>query len=485
MATPIPNNRATFTLDEIVAATGGVRVGDATGDRSVCGVSIDSRTVEPGSLFVAVRGENQDGARFLPDAVARGAGALLVARGDAVAGTASIEVDDTTRALGDLAAYHRKRWGGVVVAITGSAGKTTTKELTAGALSALDRRVHKTVGNLNNQFGVPMTLFQVGLEHDTAVLELGTSGVGEIARLGEIARPDVAIVLLAALAHTAGIGTLAEVADEKASLWRSLDARGTAIVNADDSELTLRLRKDVSTLSFGSVSGAQVRLLDAKLTAGGTEARIAVHGAGELTLTLRLLGHAAALDSCAAIAAAIALRGQLGLSETVQRACRGIAEVEPTAGRMARHATKAGVTICDDSYNANPSSLALALESVRAIAEALNGRAIAVLADMKELGSYSQAEHARAGELAVKLGFDVLVGCGPEMAHATSAAARLAAGRLAVHHTRIAHVLEPLDAVPIVQSFCRKGDVVLVKGSRSMAMERVVAALSERFGGAA
>jgi UDP-N-acetylmuramoyl-tripeptide--D-alanyl-D-alanine ligase len=371
------------------------------------------------------------------------------------------------------------------VAITGSAGKTTTKELTAGALAGLGRRVLKTVGNLNNQFGVPMSLFCAGPEHDTAVLELGTSAPGEIARLGEIVQPDVAIVLLAALAHTAGLGTLDAVADEKASLWRALAPRGTAIVNADDAELSRRTRKDVQTLAFGRADGAQVRLLDSTLSVSGTRVRIAIHGIGEVELSLRLLGHAAAFDACAAIAAALALRGESDLQSAVGQAVLGLATVEPTPGRMMSIATQLGVTICDDTYNANPPSVALGLETLKALSADTNGRSIAVLADMKELGSHSHAEHARCAELAVRLGIDVLVGCGPEMAHGTSAAARIAAGRLAVHPTRIAHVLEPLDAVPMVQSLCRKGDVVLVKGSRSMAMERVVAALVDRFGGAA
>jgi len=489
MATPIPQNRVRFTLSEIAATCAGRVVagqGVDLAELTVAGVAIDSRAVEPGCLFVAVRGESQDGARFIPDALTRGAAALLVPTGAAgPENIPRIEVDDPTRALGELAAFHRRRWAGRVVAITGSAGKTTTKELTAGALSGLGARVLKTAGNLNNQFGVPMTLFAVTSEHDIAVLELGTSGPGEIARLGEIAQPDVVIVLLAALAHTAGLGTLEAIADEKASLFQALAADGTAIVNGDDAELMKRVRKDVTTLSFGTAESAQVRLLSSALRLSGTSAKVAVDGLGEVEPTLRLLGQAAAFDACAAIAAAIALRGRSDLATVVQAAISGMAFVEPTPGRMQSFATKASIHIIDDSYNANPRSLALGLQTLKALSDATGGRSVAVLADMKELGSFSQGEHVQAGELAVRLGIDVLVGCGAEMAHATSAAARLAGGRLAVHPTRIAHLMEPLDAVSMLLTLCRKGDVVLVKGSRSMAMERVVAALVEKLGGAA
>jgi UDP-N-acetylmuramoyl-tripeptide--D-alanyl-D-alanine ligase len=477
VATPIPHNDARFTLAEIVAATGGHLI-DGSPAHVVTGVAIDSRAATQGALFVAIRGASQDGGRFIPQAVSAGASALLVQRGERRPdGVPAIEVEDTTRALGDLAAFHRKRWAGRVVAITGSAGKTTTKELTAGALAGLGLRVLKTAGNLNNQFGVPMMLFCLADEHDIAVLEVGTSGPGEIARLGEICRPDVAVVLLAALAHTEGLVSLEAVADEKASLWQALNVSGAAIVNDDDAELKKRWRKDVKTFSFGGRSGVTVQLEHAVLSASGTQARINIQGHGVREVALRLVGHAAATDAAAALAVVVALGGD------VEKAIAGLAKVPPTPGRMALTQTRAGVTVCDDSYNANPRSMALGLTTLKSLA--LNGRSIAVIADMKDLGRFSQAEHVRLGELAVRLGIDVLVGCGAEMAHATSAAARLSAGRLAPHPTRVAHVHAPADAISIVQSLCRQGDVVLVKGSRAMAMETVADALTQRFGGSA
>lgn len=471
MATPIPRNQASFTVDEIVRATSGQSKADSA--LRVRGVAIDSRAVVAGGAFIAIRGEQRDGAQYLPLATANGAALVIVAEGTIVPeGVACVFVADTTRALGDLARFHRARWGKAVIAITGSAGKTTTKELTAAALCGLGEHVLKTTGNLNNQFGVPMTLLCVEDTHDVAVLELGTSGRGEIARLAEIARPDVAVVVLAALAHTAGIGTLDDVADEKASLWSALSAQGTAIVNADDAALLARVRSDVRTLSFGLAESADVRLVSADLTLDGTELALRLDSVTH-AFTLRLLGDAAALDAAAALASVLALRG----TSAIARAIEGLSRALPTPGRMALARTDSGTFVIDDSYNANPSSAELALSSLVKLARVSNGRSLAVLGDMLELGDESAREHARIGELAVRLGVDVLVGCGRQMAFATSRAARLSAGRLAPHPTRVVHVVDCQHAVPIVKSLARAGDVMLVKGSRGMAMERVVAQL--------
>ena len=479
MATPIPRNTARFTVQEITHATGGQLV---RGEPSlgVVGVCLDSRAVTEGALFVAARGEQQDGARFLGASLAQGAKAVLVHADTPLPegltipeGVAVIAVADTTRALGDLAHFHRKRWGGTVVAITGSAGKTTTKDLTAAAFSALAARVLKTEGNLNNQFGVPMTLFCLSRDHDLAVLELGTSGRGEIARLGEICAPDVAVVLLAALAHTAGIGSLEDVATEKSSLFRALGSKGIGVVNADDPNLMARVRADVRMLTFGASEGADVRLVSSQLDVKGTRAVVAC--AGEVrTLDLPLVGHAAALDATAALAAVLALHGEDALDD----AAAGLERVAPAGSRMEVHTGPDGVFLIDDTYNANPKSVALSLDTLKELARARGSRAIAVVGDMLELGAHSQREHAKLGEHAVRAGIDVFVGAGSEMAHATSTAARLAAGRLAPHPTRVVHVMAPLDAVAIVRSLWRAGDVVLVKGSRSMAMERVFAELA-------
>ncbi len=473
MATPIPRNHVRFTLSEIAQATGGSLVGE---DREIEGVAIDSRAVAPGALFVAVRGASQDGAAYIPAALSAGAAALLVHRGTQLeSDLPRVEVDDTTRALGALGALHRKRWGHSVVAITGSVGKTTTKDLTAAAFAATAMHVHKTTGNLNNQFGVPMTLLGLSSEHDLGVLEVGTSGPGEIAALGKLVQPDVAAVLVAAAAHTEGLGTVSAVADEKASLFGTLRAGGKGVVNVDDPELSARTPHDLPRVSFGTSEHAQVRLVSARLRADGTEVVVEIKGFGELTLTLGLIGYAAALDACAALACVLALRGENALLA----ASAGLANVQPAPGRMAPRRLQRGVVVIDDTYNANPRSAQVSLETLKELTSAPEKRSIAILSDMKELGALSQVEHARIGEFCVRNGIDMLVGCGPEMVHATALAARLAAGRLAPYPTRVVHVFDPLDAIRVVRSFWRSGDVVLVKGSRSMQMERVVSGLCQ------
>jgi UDP-N-acetylmuramoyl-tripeptide--D-alanyl-D-alanine ligase len=480
MATKIPDNAAAFTLDEVASAVAGTLVSGEP-SREVVGVIIDSRRVKAGSLFVAIRGGAHDAARFLPDVVSAGAAAVLVHPGTSVpAGVAVIEVADTTRALGDLARHHRRRWGRTLVAITGSAGKTTTKELTALAFRSLGRRVLATTGNLNNQIGVPMTLFELTAEHDLAVLEEGTSARGEIARLGAISEPSIAMVLLAAAAHTEGIGDVDAVADEKASLFHALSPDGVQLVNADDARLLVRLRSDVAALRFGHAAGVDVRLASATVGARGTRVEIAC-GAETHSAELPIFGEALALDAAGALSAVIAVEGVAALGPALD----SLRSFRAAPGRMALVETQRGPLIIDDTYNANPSSVISSLGTLVALAQARGGRSVAVLGDMKELGQVSLAEHARIGEHAVRAGVSVLVGCGPEMAHATSAAARLASGRLAVHPTRVAHVVDPREAVRVVGSMIGPGDAVLVKGSRSMEMERVVEALVSASGGVA
>jgi UDP-N-acetylmuramoyl-tripeptide--D-alanyl-D-alanine ligase len=320
-----------------------------------------------------------------------------------------------------------------------------------------------------------MTLLGLSADHDLAVLEVGTSAPGEIAALGAIVQPDVAAVLVASAAHTEGLGTVSAVADEKASLFGTLRAGGKGVVNLDDAELSARTPHDMARVSFGTSEHAQVRLVSARLKTGGTEVVVSVRDFGELTLSLSLIGYAAALDACAALACVLALRGENALLA----ASAGLSGVQPAPGRMAPRHLARGVVVIDDTYNANPRSAQVSLETLKELTAGDDTRSIAILSDMKELGSLSQVEHARLGEFCVRNGIDVLVGCGPEMVHATAVAARLSAGRLAPHPTRVVHLFDPLDAVRVVRSYWRAGDVVLVKGSRSMLMERVVAGLCQ------
>lgn len=479
MATPIPDNSAHFTLDEVLRVTGGHLVGTATAGEAT-GVVTDSRRVTPGQLFVALVGETHDAHRFLRQAGEQGAAIVVVSNAtDVPFNLTAIEVLDTTRALGQLARLHRERWGKRVVAITGSAGKTTTKELTAAALTALGQRVHKTSGNLNNAIGVPMTLLQLEAAHDVAVVECGTSGPGEIAWLAELAQPDVAVVLEAAAAHTEGLGTVEAVAVEKASLLGGLGSHGVAVWNADNAELVKAVANfSVRQLRFGISEGVDVRLASHHSTPGARERCVFESGSSgnRCEVELGLLGIGAALDAAAVLAIVSALHGEKGWDA----AAHGLSALRATPGRMCPQEAERGVVVLDDTYNANPISCERSLRAARELAEARGGRVIAVLGDMKELGAESALHHRRIGRLAVELKVAAFVGCGAEMAAACDAAMAEAARERLPSASRVMHVRDPLEAVAIVRAQLQDNDVVLIKGSRSMGMERVVEALAQK-----
>jgi UDP-N-acetylmuramoyl-tripeptide--D-alanyl-D-alanine ligase len=459
VATVIPENAATFALDEVAEATRG----RAHGAARVVGVRTDSRAVSEGALFVALRGERFDAHRFLPDVARAGAGAAVVERGASVpAGLPYVEVDDALRALGDLARRHRERWGGVVVGVTGSVGKTTTKELCRAGLEATSARVLATAGNLNNRVGVPMTLFGLDASHDVAVIEMGTSEPGEIARLAEIGRPDVAAVLQVAEAHTAGFGSLEALADEKTSLFRRLAPGGSAVANADDPRIMARAPRDPSLRTFGASEGADARLVAWRLEGQGTRASYRVHDAA-LDVTLALLGEAAAINAAAALAVCDALGRPLA------DFARGLAGARPSAGRFALREGRDGAALLDDTYNASPRSMAMALRMAEALREARGGRLLVVLGDMRELGPIAEAAHRALGEQVAAIRPALFVATGADMAFAADEAARLGA--------RVERAKDAAEAAAIASAALAPGDLVLAKGSRSMGMEAVVGAL--------
>jgi len=477
MATPIPINHARFTVDEVVRATSGKLIGPADVGE-VVGVVTDSRLAGAGKLFVALTGETHDAHRFLPDVLRAGTRLALVRVGaDVPHGMSAVEVPDTTRALGELARFHRQRWGKPVIAITGSAGKTTTKELTAAALSDTSSRVLKTTGNLNNAVGVPMTLLQLGAEHDVAVVEVGTNARGEIAWLAEITRPNIAVVTEVAAAHTAGLGSVADVAQEKTDLLRALGADGIAIWNADNAALADAVGSLPATqLRFGITVSAELQLLSHAATAELRERCVFVSqpSGARVEVSLALFGVAAALDAAAALLVVRALRGEAAVASAAQR----LAQVQPTPGRMFAVAADNDVLLLDDTYNANPISCERSMRTAVALAVARGGRAIAVLGDMRELGAESVSQHRRLGRLAVEFEIAMFVGCGVEMAEACDAAITESSRHRLPTPTRVVHVVDPMQAVPIVRVHAAANDVVLIKGSRSMAMERVLRELS-------
>jgi UDP-N-acetylmuramoyl-tripeptide--D-alanyl-D-alanine ligase len=474
MATPIPRNQARFSLTEVAQATAGEAVGAAA---QVVGVTTDSRAVVPGCLYVALRGERHDGHDFVSQALASGAAAVVVSdRAALPKGACGVVVADSLHAFGQLAALHRRRWGGRVVAITGSAGKTTTKELTFAALRAAGSKVARSLGNLNNQVGVPATLLCLDEQTDLAVIELGTNAPGEIARLAQICAPEVGVVTAVAAAHTAGLGSLEQVAKEKAALLHALPAEGTAIYRADDPTLLAQLAclRATHRLGFGRADQADVRLVRHELRATPSmscELWFAPQ-ARALRCELQLFGEGPALDAAAAMAVVLAALGETALDA----AARGLAEVVPPPGRLRPVAGPQGAMILDDSYNANPASMRVSIDTALELARARHGRALLVLGDMLELGAGSRAAHHAIGAQAAQAGVAALIACGLEMTAAAEAARERA--RDAGHELSIAHLSDPAGAAALVRPLLRSGDVVLVKGSRSMGMERVVTGLA-------
>lgn len=451
MATPIPSNAACFTLDEIAEATGGRVVGD--GGLAIEGVFTDSRSSRPEGLFVALRGERFDAHRFLADV---DAAAALVSDESADGPKHRVVVEDTTEALGAIAQAHRLRWGqggGRLVAITGSAGKTSTKAMTAAALRGAGLRVRATEGNLNNLVGVPMTLLTLTDDDQVAVVEMGTSAPGEIAALAAYALPDVALVTGVSEAHTAGLGGIEGVLEEKASLYAVLEEEDVAIVNVDDRRLS-RVHVDARRVEFGTSEEAEVRLIEWSFEELRTLARIDVAGT-VVEVRTALLGEAAARNATAALAIAYALDAD------VRMAAAALAELGPVAGRMSPQLRADGLLVLDDSYNANPASTRMALDTAAAIARSRGAHLWAVLGDMKELGGASDAAHRRLLEYAFPRARLVLVGAEMEAARADL----------------------DLDVMSVslasdVRLEVGAGDVVLVKGSRSMALEQVVTSLA-------
>ncbi|MEM9194448.1 MAG: UDP-N-acetylmuramoyl-tripeptide--D-alanyl-D-alanine ligase [Myxococcota bacterium] len=472
MATPIPKNRAAFTAQELQRAAGGAIVGRPV--EGVVGVTTDSRAVVPGELFVALSGDRFDAHEFLPTAWDAGAAAAVVAESadiEVPADRWALVVADPLLALGAIARFHRLRWAAsqkdpFVVAVTGSAGKTSTKELAAGALEHLTGpgALLKTAGNLNNRIGVPLTILGLDSSHRGALLELGTSEKGEIATLGAIARPTVACVIMASAAHTEGIGDLAAVVHEKSSLFFAAPETTVGVCRRDQPALFQRAEQAQleRLLGFGVDPEADIRLVESTIHSDGkTQVRFQINGR-EVAGALQMLGRGAGENAAAAIGIAMAV----GVDPEV--AIQKLEAVPPFAGRLAPRRLLSGGLLIDDSYNANPVSMALSLEVLRELA---GGRpTIAVLGDMLELGDESADAHVEVGEQVVAARVDHFVACGPAMAEA--------AQRVRDKGGSVTEVADAGAALLDARAHLGPNTVVLVKGSRSLGLEAVSQALA-------
>ncbi|HJU28057.1 MAG TPA: UDP-N-acetylmuramoyl-tripeptide--D-alanyl-D-alanine ligase [Candidatus Binataceae bacterium] len=475
MATPIPANRCAFTAEEIIRATDARPSGP--GGVHVESVSIDTRSIAPGALFVALRG-GRDGHQFLRAAAARGAAAAIVEGSRADPALPCFEVGDTLEALGRLARLHLRRRRAAaplpVIAVGGAAGKTTTKEMTAALMRALVGRALATPGNLNNLIGVPMTIFTLSESDRAAVIECGTNQRGEIRRLADIVAPDAALVLNADIEHTEGLGSLEGVADEEASLFTT--AR-VAVVNSAEPMILARVPAAMRMVRFGDTADADVRLLWRRTDEPGRQ-EIAIELGKELAeagaqrtlrARLHLIGAASALNATAAVAAVAAALAHPLSGDEIAALGGALESVRAVDGRLSTRAL-GGVVVIDDSYNANPRSVRAALAAARETADGLGARLIVALGDMLELGELSAEMHRQALRDVVTARPAALIAVGPEM-NAAILADRIEAPAI-VHSCA-----DSPDAAAIVRSLARPGDVLLVKGSRGVAMERVIAGL--------
>ena len=464
---------ARFTLAEaaIAAAAQVERAGAPLPSGAFDNVFTDSRKPQPGALFVALSGERYDGAAFAVQAArdgaagvlvpAQGAGAVLAELSRAGLDPAVLVAQETGRALLGLGRAWRGRQPSLrAVAITGSAGKTSTKELIASVLAAAGPTL-KTEGNLNNEIGVPLTLLRLTPAHRFAAVECGMNHLGEIARLCAAVDPEVGVVTNVAPVHLEGCGSIEGVAAAKGELFHGLRAGCAAVANADDARVLEQARlSGRRTITFGRAEGSEVRLLSVVHGGPGLVVGFTLRGR-PASVSLQLIGLHNGLNACAAAAAGVAL----GLNAA--EICQGLEAARTPGRRMKPVRLASGALLIDDCYNANPASTRSALETAAALLGP-SGRTLLVLGDMLELGPTELELHAALGPLAASLAPALLVAFGARARALADAA--VAAG---LSGSRVLRTEDPAEAARAVQAALTGADVVLVKGSRGMKMERI------------
>ena len=457
----------TIRLDELLAAVGG-RLDGPTSVTTVAGACLDSRRVTPGSIYVALRGERVDGHRFVVDAIRAGAAAALVERPVELPtglDAAVVRVDDPLTALQELASWWRSRHPVRVVGITGSTGKTIAKEITADVLSR-SLVTLRNEGNLNSESGLPMTLLELGPEHEVAVLEMSMYTRGEIARLAEIARPEVGVVLAVHPTHLERAGSIEAIARAKAELPEALPSDGLAVLNADDARVAaLRGVTRAEVRTFGLGNGADVRAADVRtLGLDGTEFTLhAPWGSRRIASAMpgrHLVPHALA-------AAAVAERFGVPLDEVEAALAAG----SHAPHRMALLEAASGARLVDDTYNASPVSMTGALEFLAETPLPPGGRRLAVLGDMLELGADEERLHRQIGVVAAGAA-DAIVAVG-ERGRWIADSARSAGA------TRVVTAADADEAASVLERELApgSGDLVLLKASRGIGLDRTVALL--------
>lgn len=459
---------AAFTAAEILAATKAVP-DDPVIQEVFSGVSTDTRTIKPGDLFIALSGERFDGHRFLKQAAEAGAAGILISltAQEVPSGITVFRAADTLKAFQGLAKFHRQRYTIPVVAITGSNGKTTTKELMAAILTSR-WQVLKTEANYNNEIGLPKTLLSLEPNHQAAVVEMGMRGAGQIRVLCEIALPTIGIITNVSETHIELLGSLDNIAKAKRELAEAIPATGTVVLNADNSYvLAMREQASGHVVTYGLSLEADVR---AEQIEAGKEATTFICHARQAVfpVVLPAIGHHNVYNALAAIAAAL----EMGF--VPQEIQAGISCFSPGAMRLNKVAV-GEYTVLNDTYNASPASTAAAIDVLTSVAA---GRRVAVLGDMLELGTFAILAHRKIGEKLANEKIDVLITVG-EMAQHIAAAAK---------ETGLAVSVACMDHAAAQRELSRllmPGDTILVKGSRGMKMEQIVDYLAKISTGAA
>ncbi|ASG21117.1 UDP-N-acetylmuramoylalanyl-D-glutamyl-2,6-diaminopimelate--D-alanyl-D-alanine ligase [Nitrospirillum viridazoti] len=468
MTAATPTKTVLWTAADAAAAANGRAQG---ADWAATGVSINTRTLNPGDLFVALKGPNFDGHAFVGTALERGAAACLVSQvPDGLAADAPLlVVDDTLAALEDLARVARLNTTAKVIAVTGSVGKTSTKEFLRTALGALGP-TFATEGNLNNHLGLPLSLASLPADVRFGVFELGMNHAGEIGPLSRMARPDIAIITTVEAVHLEFFASVESIADAKAEIFEGMSRQGTAILNRDNPQYA-RLLAAARTqgvghvLSFGATAGADARLIDLDLGPTGSDVTAEIQGQ-VIRYTLAVPGHHQALNSLAVLLAVSAAGGDLAV------AGQALATLAPVKGRGVRQAIPlpggGSLTLVDESYNASPVSVAASADVLGHTQPDPGGRRVAVLGDMLELGPDSPKLHAGLADALVAADVHLVFTCGPNMRHLFD---RLPPER------RGAHADTSAELAPLVGAAVRANDIVMVKGSAGSRMALVVDAL--------
>lgn len=460
----------TLSVATLVEVTGG-RLAAGPDTTMVNGLAIDSRSVDPGAAFVAFVGEHADGHAFVREALAAGARAIIVTRDDESvrqaieesgrSEVALVVVEDAAAAVERLAAWHRMRLVCPVIGITGSTGKTTTKDFLRSVL-ATRMRVVATTGNRNNELGVPLTVMEAGADTEALIVEMAMRGPGQIARLSEIARPTAGLVTNVGVSHLEAMGSEEAIASAKAELVRAIPERGRVFLNGDDawSEALAKASAAAVTL-YGLGPGCDVRAEDVRVEQDGHPAFRLVAEQGVADVRLPLLGRHNVYNALAAAAAGLYL--ELSLDDVVA----GLERTVVSKWRMETFESATGIMVINDAYNANPTSMRAAIAALGDLPT--EGRRIAVLGDMAELGSLSELAHFQLGERVAGSAVDVLVTVGQR-------AKRIADGALAsgMDPEAVRPCASPEEASEVLDDLLQPGDTVLVKASRVMGLEAVV-----------